>query len=118
MKDLTYEETTEIAEQRQKENEESLYRFLVVDHYETGCGRSLFLKICFNQNLDEELERFKKFIANRSEYYVSGIEELTQKVYLDRYSSFTPRFVLDLIQNKIPTPGFFGFQSEIYFNFS
>jgi len=128
MKDLIHELTYE----EMIENEKSLspkwldydpnwrtqYRFLVVDHYETGCGRTLFLKICFNQNLDEELERFKKFIANTSEYYVSGIEELSQKDYLDRYSSFTPSFVLDLIQNKILTPGFFGFQTEIYFNYS
>ena len=55
---------------------EPFYRFFSIDHFETGCGRSIWLRICRNyepyDGVDREKERWEKFVEH--EYFLQGTE--------------------------------------------
>ena len=98
--------------------EKPFYRYFAIDHYETGLGRSFWLKICRNyqsvDDKDREMEKFKEFVGH--EYYFAGIEELTEDKFMERYTRFIPYMVAGMIQKRDqPT---FTWETHLHFNYS
>ncbi len=116
----THEEMLEIAEQREKENDlqDAFYRFFAVDYFATGEGRSIWLKICRNyksyDDKDRELEKFKSFVGH--EHYYPGIEELTEREFLDKYTRMIPHMVAHMMQKR--DQPMFTWETHYHFNYS
>jgi hypothetical protein len=99
--------------------EKPFYRYFAIDHYETGLGRSFWLKICRNyqsvDGKDREYEKFKEFVGH--DYFIQGFEEeLTEDKFMERYTRFIPYMVAGMIQKR--DQPFFTWETHLHFNYS
>lgn len=117
-KSLTLDEMIDIANQREKENEEPFYRFFVIDYCATGEGRSIWLKICRNyeshDGKDREFEDWEKFVGH--EYFLCGTEELSEEDFISKYSNLIPERVSTMMQKR--NQPVFNWKTHYHFNYS
>jgi hypothetical protein len=102
MTDPTLDEMLEIAAERESANQQSFYRFFVIDYFATGEGRTIFLQISRNNSPsypeDFFKKRWEKFVD--VDFYLQGTEELTEEEFMKRYSRHIPERISILIEEK------------------
>lgn len=99
-KPLTIDEMMDIANQR--ENQENIYQYRVIDYFETGCGKTIYLQISPNGHYNEHYEKDWKHFVN-SDFYLLGTEELTEAQFFERYTRMVPNAILRLHREKTLT---------------
>ena len=110
-KTLTIDEMMDIANQREEANQKNFYQYLVIDHFETGLGRTIFLQISRNNYSNEFYQqKWEKFIDNK--YLLQDVEELTETQFLERYTRMLPNAILRLHREKTLTI----WQQHFHFN--
>jgi hypothetical protein len=112
------EEHSEAMKELAKIEREEFYRFFVVDYFATGEGRSIWLKICRNDNsydgVDHDKERWEKFVGH--EYYLRGSEEKTEKEFMKRYEHMLPEHIKVMIKRR--DQPVFVWEVHYHFNYS
>ena len=112
------EEHSEAMEQLAEIERKEFYRFFVVEYFATGEGISYWLKICRNYGLydgkDYEMERFKEFIG--CSHYYPGIEELTEKEFVEKYASLIPAHVTKMLAKR--DQPMLDWETHFYVNYS
>ena len=93
--------------------EQPLYKYRVIDYYETGCGRKIYLQISLNNHNDEHYEKKWEQFVN-SDFYLPGTEELTEREFLDSYTRLLPDMIAHLHREKTLTI----WQTYLHFNYS
>lgn len=100
-------ETEKFQEEYQKQRMEELqnkknpfYRYRVIDYYETGCGRKIFLQIS-QYSKEHSKNRWEQFVGDN--YYLEGTEELFEREFLDRYTRLLPNMIASLHREKTLT---------------
>jgi hypothetical protein len=110
-KTLTIDEMMDIANQR--ENQENIYQYRVIDYFETGCGKTIYLQISrinSPQYPEDYFEnRWTQFVED---FYMSATEELTETQFLERYTRLVPNAILRLHREKTLTI----WQQHFHFN--
>lgn len=93
--------------------EKPFYRFFAIDHFETGCGRNIWLQISLYK-LDEDRDynfiKFANFV--NEDYHLRGCDELTEQEFLDRYTRLLPDMTVHMMREKSLTI----FQTHLHFN--
>lgn len=110
-KQLTHEELQEIAEQREKDNEE-FYKFYEWQYYATGEGLIIYLMI--DRNYGDSLETFRNFIGD--EYYSNGILELQESEFMEKWKTLIPDYVKKMV--ALRNQPSFHWKQEIYLNYA
>ena len=112
-KELTIDEMMDIANQREEANQENFYQYRVIDYFETGCGRTVFLQI----SLANSPQYSEDYFENRwtqfvDDFYMPATEILTETQFLERYTRLLPNAILRLHREKTLTI----WQQHFHFN--
>lgn len=110
-KPLSLDEMMDIANQR--ENQENIYQYRVIDYFASGEGRTIYLQISranSPQYPEDYFEnRWTQFVED---FYMPATEELTETQFLERYTRLIPNAILRLHREKTLTI----WQQHFHFN--
>lgn len=90
------------------------FTFYVCDHFETGCGSTLWIMIDCGWDKYKILENFRTFLGDT--YYYGGIDELSEDTFMERYGSYLSEKVKKFLEAK--DTSFFTYQQKLHFSYS
>jgi len=89
------------------------FTFYVCDHFETGCGRTIFIMIDCGWDKYKMYENMRNFVGDHPYFH---IDELSEEVFMERYGDYLSDKIKKFLEEK--DTSFFTFQQKLHFSYS